>query len=395
MKRFFQSHIVTIGLAIFSMLFGAGNLMYPLLVGIKSGDNLWYGMGAFLITAVILPLIGLIAMILFDGNYEAFFARLGKRTGSFFIFLCMLIIGPGLVIPRIVTLSHVMMSPFIPSEFLSTISPASSFVFTLLFLAVTFLFTYKENKIVAVLGNIISPLLLLSLIIIIVKGYFSANGMVENHQPLSTIITENLLLGYGTLDLLGAIFFCAIVLSILRHSLGSRFETDKRLRLMVGFQAGLLGVSLLALIYCGMALLGAYYGHAVAGVSEGLLFREIALLILGKRAAIIIAVAVLLACLSTAIALSAVCAEYVQKTLFPNKLSYLHSLLLVLIACIPLCIFGLSTVLQLTGGPITYIGYPVLITLTFANIAYSLFGFKPVKLPVLVVFIITLLSYFK
>ena len=110
---------------------------------------------------------------------------------------------------------------------------------------------------------------------------------------------------------------------------------------------------------------------------------------------IIIAIAVLLACLSTAIALSAVCAEYVQKKLFSNSISYLQSLLLVLAACIPLCIFGLTTVLQLTGGPITYIGYPVLITLTFANIAYSLFGFKPVKLPVLAVFIITLISYFR
>lgn len=393
MKNIFQSPIITIALAIFSMLFGAGNLIYPLLVGINTGNNWLIGMSAFLVTAIFLPLIGLIAMILFDGNYEAFFKRLGNRTGALVIFICMLILGPLLVIPRITTLSHIMITPFIAWDFLSIVTPLSSLVFATLFLGITFLCTYKENKIVELLGNIISPLLLLSLMIIIVKGVAQAQTILPNDQSTLTIIKENLLLGYGTLDLLGTIFFCAIVLIILRSTMGHRFETDKKTRIKIGFQSGLIGVGLLAVIYFGMGFLGAHYGAGLEGIDAGSLFREISLKVLGAHASIIIAVAVLLACLSTAIALSAVCAEYVQKELFNKKISFVAALLLVLASCIPLSIFGLKTVLQLAGGPITYVGYPVLITLTLCNIAYKTFGFTPVKVPVLITFIIALASY--
>ena len=114
MKKFFQSHIVTTGLAIFSMFFGAGNLMYPLEVGMESGSQIAWGLLGFLLTAACLPVLGLFAMILFDGDYKAFFNRLGSTTGSIIVFLSLLIIGPLIAIPRIITLSHTMIAPFIP-----------------------------------------------------------------------------------------------------------------------------------------------------------------------------------------------------------------------------------------------------------------------------------------
>src|SRR3972149_5511425 len=97
MKNFFKSDIVTIGLAIFSMLFGAGNLVYPLSAGLYAGNQNFIGMIAFLLSSVLLPVIGLVAMILFDGNYENYFNRLGKWFGAAIICTCMIIIGPGLV----------------------------------------------------------------------------------------------------------------------------------------------------------------------------------------------------------------------------------------------------------------------------------------------------------
>ena len=153
-------------------------------------------------------------------------------------------------------------------------------------------------------------------------------------------------------------------------------------------------MGLLSIVYCGMAFLGAYYGHGLGSINAGLLFREVSLRVLGSRAAIIIAVAVLMACLSTAIALSAVCAEYVQRHILQNKTDYISSLTLVLLACIPLSTFGLSKVLQITGGPLTFIGYPVVIALTLCNIAYKLVGFRFVKIPVVITFLVTTLLYY-
>ncbi len=393
MKKFFESHIITTGLAIFSMLFGAGNLMYPLLVGIESKSQTPLGIAAFLVTSVLLPLIGLITMILFDGNYTAFFERLGKIPGQIMIAICMLIIGPMLVIPRIVTLSHVMMTPFLPTSFLSTVTPASSFVFAVIFLGITFLCTYKERAIVSLLGNIISPVLLASLAIIMIKAFFMTGTVEQSHASALSIVAHSLQRGYETLDLLGAIFFSSIVLVILKQTLGTGSET-RAARLSLALKSGILGVGLLAIVYCGMAYLGEHFGYGFDGSNAGFLFKDISLRILGNHWAIIVAIAVLMACLSTAIALSAVVGEYVQKTLAQSRIGYIPSLISVLIASLPLSIFGLAKVLAVTGGPLVYIGYPIIIALTFANLAYKLFGFKPVKIPVLITGLLVTYAYY-
>jgi len=394
MKKILQSNIVSTGLAIFSMLFGAGNLMYPILVGISSGDKNLYGITGFLITAVLLPIAGFIGMILFNGNYNLFFNRLGKPVGSTMIAICMIIIGPLIAIPRITTLSHVMIAPFLPGALLSTITPTSSFLFSLIFLGITFLLTYKENNIVDILGYIISPALLISLIIIIVKGLMTAEAIIPNHNSALTVFKTNFILGYQTLDLLGAIFFSSMVISILKNKMGKSIQHNPRVLATIGLQSGFIGVSLLGIIYIGMSLLGVYHGHGFEYANGGRLFQEISLKILGSHGAAVIATAVLMACLSTSIALSAVVAEYLHSEICVKRLSYRASLILVLLLCVPMSTAGLDLVIDYTAGIITFVGYPVLITLTFANIFYKLFGFKPVKIPVFLVFVFTLVKYY-
>lgn len=393
MKKFLQSHIVTTGLAIFSMFFGAGNLMYPLRIGMESGTQVGWGLIGFLLTAACLPVLGLFAMILFDGDYRAFFNRLGASAGSIIIFLSLLIIGPLIAIPRIVTLSHTMTAPFIPFAFLQEITPISSFVFSIIFLGITFLLTFRENNIVDVLGNVISPLLLGALAIIIGKGCLNAESATANTQPISEILLNSLSIGYETLDLLGAIFFSSIVLTILRKTAGKDVKSSPHALAIMSLKSGALGGGLLALVYIGMSLLGVYYGQGITNVNSGELFSIVSFRILGESGALIIATAVLMACLSTAIALCAVIAEYIQYELSGNTISYVPALLITLVSCLPLSTAGLKSVLTLTGGPICYIGYPVIITLTFCNIAYKLFNFKPVKMPVLATFIVMLVSY--
>ena len=386
MNKNLFSKLISTGLAVFSMLFGAGNLMYPIAVGLSSGENNIYGMLGFTITAVFLPVIGLVAMILFDGDYDEFFQRLGKLPGKILVLLCMLIIGPILVIPRIVTLSHVMIAPFLPQ-----ITPA---LFAIIFLLITFLLTFRESKIVDLLGKFISPALLLSLAIIIIKGLLGAHTKIATNSTALGAFKENLWRGYGTLDLLGAIFFSAIVINLLKEYFGASSKKDLNELAIFGFKAGLIGTSLLGIIYWGMSYLGVFYGHGLEHINEGEGFREISFKILNSYGSFVIVIAVLMACLSTAIALGAVVGEYVQRNIFNHKIGFPISLALILFASLPLSIHGLGAVLKLTGGPVMYICYPVLITLTLLNIAYKKFGFTPVKIPVLIVAILTTLSYY-
>jgi LIVCS family branched-chain amino acid:cation transporter len=386
MNKGLGSKLISTGLAVFSMLFGAGNLIYPIAVGISSGANNLYGMLGFTITAVLLPIAGLVAMILFDGDYDDFFQRLGKIPGKVTVLVCMIIIGPLLVIPRIVTLSHVMIAPFFPQ--------VSPLLFALIFLGVTFLLTFRESKIVDLLGKFISPALLASLAIIIIKGLFGASQKIASSKTALFVFKENLWRGYETLDLLGSIFFSAIVISLLKENFAVNTKKDLNELAVFGFKAGLIGTSLLGIIYWGMSYLGVFYGHGLENINAGEMFREISFKILDSYGSFVIVIAVLMACLSTAIALGAVVGEYAQRHVFNRKISFSLALALVLLASLPLSIYGLGAVLKLTGGPLMYIGYPILISLTLLNIAYKKIGFKPVKIPVLLVAILATLSYY-
>jgi len=393
-NRTSKAIVIPAGLAIFSMFFGAGNLMYPIKTGIMSGANNFFGISGFIITSVLLPLVGLVAMILFNGDYEAFFGRLGNRSGKIAIAICMIIIGPLIAIPRIVTVAHVMMAPFLPLKILQGAGTSSLLLFSVLFLGISFLGSFRENRIVDVLGYFISPLLVISLGALIIKGFLTAGSPIPATGTPWQLFKINLIRGYGTLDLLAAIFFASIVLEILRDKLGVVTSNNVKRLARIGFKAGIIGVGLLGIVYAGQSFLGAHFGAGLEGLNDGQAFREIVFTIIGKHGAAIVGGASMLACFSTSIALGAVVAEFLQKEIFKNKIGYVPALAAVLLASLPLSVYGLDAILALTGGIITFVGYPALIALTFCNIAYKLFNFKPVKAPVAITFVVALVAYF-
>ncbi len=385
MKKLFRSDIITTGLAIFSMFFGAGNLMFPIKVGLVAGNQTPWAMVGFILTTVLLPLAGLIAIILFQGDYLEFFYRAGRIPGIILTFICTFIIGPLIAMPRIVTISYTVISPFIPFMSLA--------VFSIVFLFMTFLATYRESKIVKLLGLVISPLLLASLIIIIVKGLFTKTTVIQTDQLAWDMFWYNLKYGYQTLDLLGGIFFASIVITILRKTESNPDAANFNRLALLSFKSGILGVSLLGLIYCGLSYLGAYFGHGLETISEGELFSTISFKVLGPYGAAIIAIAVLMACYSTIIALTAVYAEYLTSILTKNKIGYATGLIITLALTLIPSVFGLSAILE-HSKPIINIIYPVIVVLTLLSIAYKLFNVKIIKIPLAITLVLSIISYF-
>ncbi len=387
MKKIMQSQTVVIGLAIFSMLFGAGNIMYPIQAGIAAGSKNYIGILGFLITGVLLPVVGLIAMILFDGNYKQFFNRIGKVPGNIAVLYCFLIIGPLIAMPRCITIPYEMISPFIPGVSLG--------IFSFLFCLITFVLSYKESKLLSVLGNYISPLLIGSLSIIIVKGLAQANAITIQTRPALSIFAQQLVYGFQTLDLLGALFFAYVVVKSLKESNKNSGIKTKELA-WLALKSGLVGGLFLALIYIGFSYLGAFYGHTVtAGMNGAQMFITIASTILNSYGTAVIIIAVLMACLSTISALAVVFAEYIHDELFHKKICYRSSLIITLgITCL-ISNFGLSNILKYGEHPIN-IGYPIIITIVFFNLLHKLFGVEVIKLPTFVtaVTVTGLYSYF-
>jgi LIVCS family branched-chain amino acid:cation transporter len=274
---------------------------------------------------------------------------------------------------------------------LQEITPLSSLVFSFFFLGITFVATYRPGKVVDVIGNIITPLLLASLSLIIIVGLLYTEAPIPTVDNWWTIFSTNLVRGYETLDLLAGIFFASTVINMLKNNISG----DNKMRALTALcmRAGAIGVGLLAIVYTAMHFLGVFHAYGTEYMNAGELFSYISFKILGMYGAAVIATAVLMACLSTAIALCATVARYVQYTLFRNKIAYVYALVLTIVSSVPLTICGLSTVLKWTAGPLVYVGYPILITLTICNILYKTTGMKMIKVPVIATFIAALISY--
>lgn len=377
MQKQSQISLTTLGLAIFSMLFGAGNIIYPIKAGVVAGSQNFVGIIGFLLTGVILPVIGLVAMILFDGNFKAFFNRLGRIPGFLAILFCMIVIGPLIAMPRCITVPYEMIVPFLPASMTLPI-------FSVIFAIITFLLTYKESKLLEILGNVISPILVASLVYITIQGLWNAQAMVPQTMDTTTVFTEQLLHGFQTLDLLATLFFAYIVIKILKTN--DKSLSQKQLALL-SLQGGLIGAFLLMLIYVGFSYLGAYYGHLVhADMNGAEMFRVIALNVVNQYGALIIMIAALMACFSTIAALATVFAEYLRSEIFNNKMSYVHMsyvhcLVITLALTTFIANFGLTNILTYSA-PLINIGYPIIITIVACNLAYKLWGFSWIKLPV-------------
>lgn len=384
MSNNLKTIIISSGLAIFAMLFGSGNLIYPPSVGIFSGEKAWIGILAFLISGVLIPLTGLIGMVLYKGDYRAFFNRIGKVPGNIAILCCMLIIGPLLAMPRIVDTTYELMYPFI-SNYTGLLS------FSILFAVLSFALSYKKSSLIDVIGKILSPLILILLLIIFIVGLITNYSTTTTSMANLKIFKTSFILGYNTLDLLGALFFGYIIVSILESNDKSTLQDTKKLAKTM-ISSSLIAGFLLAVVYVGLGAMGALHGKGLENLGVGKKFIALMQNILGNHGAFIISFTVLLACLTTIIALASVVTEYLRHDVVKDKISYKVILFLVLAVTTVFAQAQLDTILYYSE-PFILILYPTLIVLTLCNIAYKLWDFKYVKLPVFITLLIATIAY--
>lgn len=373
------------GFAMFSMLFGAGNIVFSLAIGQYAQDQNLYAMLGLLITAVGVPFLGLIAMTLFDGDYKGFFERMGKVPGFLLVTFILGLIGPFGAIPRCVALSYSTTKMYLPTISLPVFSAIACFVI--------FLLTFRRTRILDVVGYILTPLKLGTLLLIILIGFIMAPvAPVAPHDQWALFI-HGLKEGYQTMDLLGAFFFCSVILVCLKKDADpSDPQSGKRL-IAQTLKASCIGAALLAFIYMGFSFVAAFHSDALVGSSPDELIAKVSMHVLGPYGALIVCLAVAFACLTTSIALSTVFAEFIHKDLAQGRIGYVPALIGTLIIT-----YFVST-LNFTGiakmlAPILQLCYPALIVLCVVNILYKLYAFKPVKIPVLAVFAVSAIGYF-
>lgn len=384
MTHTLKSTTIATGLAMFSMFFGAGNVVFPLALGQIAQDKNFFAILGMLITAVGVPFAGLMAMTLFDGDYKRFFSRIGVVPGFLVALVIMGLIGPFGAIPRCIALSYSTAKTFLPGVSLPVFSAISCVLIWLL--------TFRKNNIVDILGYVLTPLLLGSLAIIIVKGLIDSSAIPESGHHDFAIFLKGLMDGYQTMDLLGAFFFSSVVIACLKNSVEQKEKSPRRL-MITTFKASAIGAFLLAITYVGFSYVSSYHSGVLKDVPSDELISMIAIHVLGPNAAIIACIAVALACLTTAIALAAVFAEFIHNDITMGKLNYGPSLIGTLIVAFFVSTLNFSGIAAFLT-PILQIIYPALIALTVMNILYKLYGIEIVKAPVLAVFLLSIANYF-
>ena len=378
-----KSTIIAAGLAMFSMFFGAGNVVFPLALGQIAQNNNFFAILGMLLTGVCVPFAGLLAMTLFDGDYRSFFGRIGKTPG-FIVAACIMgLIGPFGAIPRCIALSFSTAKGFLPG--------VSPLLFSLVACLIVFLFTFRRNNVIEVIGYFLTPVLLCSLGIIVLMGFWNKPEQGIGNPTDFSLFFKGLLDGYKTMDLLGAFFFSSVVIVGLKSSLPPGEKSPKSL-LAVTLKASLIGGVLLGLTYIGFSYVAAFHSGALKDIPPDELISMAASHVLGPYASIIACIAVSFACLTTAIALAAVFAEFLKEDIFFDKIGYIPSLIVTLAVT-----FFVST-LNFTGiaaflEPILMVCYPALIVLTLFNILYKTYGIETIKLPVFATFLISLGFY--
>lgn len=381
-----NSKTLSTGLAMFAMFFGAGNSIFPLIIGYQAQDKTLYGILGLLLSAVCVPFAGLIGMILFDGDYKKFFGRIGQVPGFLVAALIMALIGPFGATPRCVAMSF--------STLKVSFSEMPALLFSAIACMIIFLFTFKKNRILDLIGLVLTPILVAFLGFIIIKGLLFAEATNVSSLEGWQVFIKGWQEGYQTMDLLGAFFFAPVVLTSLKAcQINSREKSNTTKLFQSALYASYIGAFLLAATYVGFCYIASFHGNGLEMASRDQLIGAIAIQIAGPSAGLLASLIVALACLTTAIALTTVFAEFFQNIICKRKISYEVSLVFTLIVTYLFSIMEFSGIVAFLA-PILQVCYPALIVLTFFNVMYRLGYTQTVKTPVFLTFGISLISYF-
>ncbi len=375
------SQIIKASLALFSMFFGAGNILFPVMIGDFAQDKVAVGALGFVIGGVLVAFLGLATMMLYRGEFRTFFWRLGRWPGTIVFTVLILLLGPFGSIPRLITVSYGTMEPYLFGMNLT--------LFSLVAGAITFFFVFRRQRVVGLIAYALTPILLVSLAIILWKGLTMAETLGPSTRTSGAVFREGLELGYSLLDLVAAFFYAGIALMALHDP----EKTSRKALVHRGLWSSLIAIILLCTVYIGLAYVGAYHSAHIQqdGLPEHIV-RNFSLSLIGPRGGMVASVAVGLACLTTAISNVFVCASFLQKDLFRERVRLAIPALITLGAAIAIASLGFSGI-AFYIRPILNFLYPALIVLCLCNLAHRLWGLKVVKTPVLVTFLLTIAAY--
>ena len=371
MNTLSKGEILTVGFMMFSIFFGAGNLIFPPALGQAAGSNLVPAILGFLTTGVGLPLMGIAAIAFKGGRYIEF---IREKTYPWFATMLLVIlylsIGPLFALPRTGAVSfEIGIRPFLTDSTLML----GQLAYTGAFFGLSYYLALNPNKLIDRVGKMLTPALLIVLAILFVKAFVSPLGdiLMPTGSYVDAPYAQGFQDGYQTMDLLASIAIGTLVVNSVRM----RGVTGNRAIGKVCIVAGIIALALMACVYGSLSYLGAtsasVLGHSANG---GQLLADAVGIFFGPTGNLILAIIIGLACLTTCCGIASGAAWYFNK-LFKNKISYERLLLVIILFSFAASNIGLTQIITL-AVPFLVTIYPVVIVLVVLSLLDRFIGWR-------------------
>lgn len=351
------SDILVIGMALFAMFFGAGNLIFPPLLGQESGTSWVIGFLFFFIFDVGLALVAILALInKGELSIHGITGVMGKVPSAIINCITVLCIGPLLAIPRTAATTYeIGVQPLAPSF--------STWIFSAIFFIIVLVLTIRPSKVVDIIGAFLTPILVIGLLAMIIKGIVHPLGPIDV-EAINNPVQSGTLNGYQTLDVLASMIFILIIAS---SAQGKGYTEGKTLSKAVLSSSVVASIGLF-IIYGGLTYLGATTCNLpeMQGLNQTALLVAITQASFGQVGVILLGIVVLFACLTTAIGLTSSTGSFFED-MTGGKASYTKVVIIVVVFSWVISNAGVSTIIQFSA-PLLNLVYPgvlVLIILAF------------------------------
>ena len=372
-KSLTTQETIAITSMLFGMFFGAGNLIFPAIVGVQAGANMWPAIFGVCVSAVGIPMLSIVAIGLSKSTgLQDMADRVGKKYSIVFTALLYLTIGPLFAAPRCASTSFAVGAVNLIKGANEQIFLA---VFSFLFFAAVLYFSLRPGKIMVWIGKILNPLFLVFLGLLVVIGLMNPVNSIESVQPITDYNTtsfaffKGIIEGYNTLDAIAGLAFGILVIDVIK---GLGVEEPEDIAISAA-KAGVFSCILMGIIYIFITLVCAQSANICKGVTNGgAVLGLIANHYFTTTGAIVMTCIVTFACMKTAIALISSNAR-AFTVMFPNALSYNKWIILFCIISFAIANLGLTTIVAWCV-PVLMFLYPPTITLILLALFENSFG---------------------
>ncbi len=352
MNKIKGKDILAVGLTMFAIFFGAGNLIFPPYLGRITGSEWFLGFFFFFIVDVGVSMLAIFATIRSqDLSMTGVPSRLGKKAATIVAIIIATCLAPCLAVPRTAATTFEMgWAQMFPS--------LSIWVFSFIFFAVVCFLTIRPSKVVDIVGNYLTPILVLCILILLILGIVDPIGPIALTSQVETI-KEGIINGYQTMDPLGI----GLVIVAIMGAITEKGYTTQEMQASLLTKAAIIAGVLLFIIYGGLSYLGATVSNGgFEDYNQAALVVALTQELMGTWGVVMLSVIVLFACLTTAIGLTSGFAGTLEK-LTGGKCKYKVTVIVMSIFSFVVSNAGISTIISVSA-PILSVVFPCFITMT-------------------------------